>query len=61
MAIKVIAEFIFTEDEFEALSFEKQGDILDNMLKHSDWDVDVVKIEMSECNTEWEDGMFDED
>lgn len=52
MAIRVNASFVFTEDEFEQLSFEKQGDIIEGLLQHKDWDVEVVNIEMYEANME---------
>lgn len=47
MAKKVVLEIIFTEEEFELLSFEKQGEIIENMLVNRDWDIEIGKIHMN--------------
>lgn len=52
MAIRVQATFVFTEDGFENLSFEKKGDIIEKMLSHPDWDIELVEMEMDEVNME---------
>lgn len=52
MAIRVDLSIVFTEDEFESLSFEKQGIILDNMLTHQDWDIEILRAEFLEVNME---------
>lgn len=51
MAIKVVAELVFTEEEFEALGFTKQGDIIENMLSHSDWDIEIMRIQIDTDET----------
>lgn len=55
MAIRVQATFVFTEDDFENLSFEKKGDIMEKMLSHPDWDVELLDIEMMEVNMDNDD------
>lgn len=63
MAIRVQATFVFTEDDFENLSFEKKGDIIEKMMSHPDWDIELVDIVMDEVNMEddWNIGMDEED
>lgn len=55
MAIRVQATFVFMEDEFEHLSFEKKGDIIEKMLSHPDWDVETLSIELMEVNMDSDD------
>lgn len=61
MAIQVRANFVLTEEEFESLSFDKQGDIIEKMLSHQDWDVEILSIEMSEVNMDSDNNLEDED
>lgn len=52
MTVQVNINLVFTEDDFEKLSFEKQGDIIEGMLSHSDWGVEILNIEMKGCDEE---------
>lgn len=55
MAVRVNIAIVFTEDEFEQISFDKQGDIVNNLLRHRDWDIEVLEASFIECN------MYEED
>lgn len=46
MSVQVRANFVFTEEEFELLGFHKQGDIIENILKHADWDIEITSVEI---------------
>jgi len=56
MAVQVRANFVFTEDDFENLSFDKQGDIIEQLLmSNPNWEVEILGIELEEVNVDSDD------